>query len=400
MHCSPNPPTDRIQHRYDVVVVGARVAGSATAMLLARHGLHVLVLDRARPGTDTLSTHSLGRAGVLQLSRWDLLDRIRAAGTPVARTVEFHYGGDPVRVDVSSTDDVDGLYSPRRTVLDTVLAEEARHAGADVHHGVGVQGVTVDDVGRVDGVEIVESGRARRVASAWVVGADGIRSGVAREVGARATRQESAAAAFLYGYWSGLPDDVITNLYDVPGRAVGIIPTNGGKACVWVAMPPATFAVKGRGDVRGLYHRSLSDHGGIQPLLRDASCVGGYRAFPGLPGFLRAAHGPGWALVGDAGYFKDPVSAHGITDAFICAELLADALRDVVADGSDAHATLDRYERDRDDLAALLMPPVARLAGLELDGDGAMAAFKAMGRALRREWELVESLPASSLVGA
>ena len=111
----PTPVSTPIRPRYDVVVVGARAAGASTAMLLARRGLSVLAVDRTPYGSDTMSTHSLARAGVLQLSRWGVLDRIRAAETPVANTVVFHYGGEQVTIDVPARGDVDGLYSPRRT---------------------------------------------------------------------------------------------------------------------------------------------------------------------------------------------------------------------------------------------------------------------------------------------
>ena len=130
-----------------MVVVGARAAGASTAMLLARRGLSVLAVDRSAYGSDTTSTHSLARAGVLQLSRWGLLDRLRAAGTPVTRTVVFRYDDDPAVIDVSADGDVDGLYSPRRTVLDRILVDAAIEAGADVVHGVSVTGSAAPTAG-------------------------------------------------------------------------------------------------------------------------------------------------------------------------------------------------------------------------------------------------------------
>ena len=376
---------------YDVVVVGARVAGAATAMLLARHGLHVLCVDHAAPGSDTLSTHSFTRGGVMQLSRWGLLGRLRAAGTPRTTTVEFHYGGDPVALDVSGPGDVDGFYSPRRTVLDPLLVEGAREAGAEVCHRVPVPGLLTDG-GRVTGVRVGRRGQERPVRARWVVGADGIRSGVADAVAAPTLHLEPATSAVVYAFWSGLPDDTIHNVFDVRGRGVGIVPTDAGQANVWVALPPAEHRRLVQGDVRGGYHRLLADHPTASTLLRDAgaTCDGGYRSFPGAPGHLRQAHGPGWALVGDSGYFKDPLSAHGMTDAFIGAELLAHALAEVLEGGADPDVALGGYQRERDALAALLMPPVARLAALDLDGAGAFRAFRDLNLALRREVELLE----------
>ena len=137
---------------YDVVVVGARAAGAATAMLLARQGRRVLLLDRDRYGADTLSTHALMRGGVFLLSRWGLLDRIVEAGTPPVRQTRFDYGTDSATVAIKPTPGVQALYAPRRTVLDPVLVHAAVAAGAQVRFGVDVAGLLRDDSGRVVGV--------------------------------------------------------------------------------------------------------------------------------------------------------------------------------------------------------------------------------------------------------
>ncbi|MGI9645931.1 MAG: NAD(P)/FAD-dependent oxidoreductase, partial [Ilumatobacteraceae bacterium] len=281
-HPRPKVSSRPISSHYDVVVVGARAAGAATAMLVARRGMSVLAVDRSEYGSDTLSTHSLARVGVLQLSRWGLLDRLRDAGTPVATKVVFHYGDEPAVLDVSGDGDVDGLYSPRRTVLDRILVDEAVRSGADVVHGVSVAAVTRDDTGRVDGVEADIEGVRCRIGARWVVGADGMRSRIAREVGAEVTHQESVATTVLYGYWAGLPSDELHNYYDQRGRAVGVIPTNDGQACVWIAGRPGEMA--GNGDVRTAYHEAIATSPALVRDLDGATCVGGYRRFVGVPG--------------------------------------------------------------------------------------------------------------------
>ena len=174
---------------YDVVVVGARAAGAATAMLLARQGRRVLLLDRDRYGADTLSTHALMRGGVFLLSRWGLLDRIVDAGTPPVRQTRFDYGTDSVTVAIKPTLGVQALYAPRRTVLDPVLVHAAVAAGAEVRFGVGVAGLLRDDSGRVVGVHGRDrTGAAVAVRAGLTVGADGIRSTVARAAGAATLR--------------------------------------------------------------------------------------------------------------------------------------------------------------------------------------------------------------------
>jgi 2-polyprenyl-6-methoxyphenol hydroxylase-like FAD-dependent oxidoreductase len=133
--------------QFDAVIVGARCAGAATAMLMARAGLRVLVVDRTHPSRDTLSTHALMRAGVVQLSRWGLLQRVVAAGTPPVTATTFHYGDRTETLQLTEP-----LYAPRRTVLDTALLSAAREAGAQARFGVGVTELCRDRTGRVTGV--------------------------------------------------------------------------------------------------------------------------------------------------------------------------------------------------------------------------------------------------------
>jgi flavin-dependent dehydrogenase len=375
----------QIDDRYDVIVVGARAAGAATAMLLARRGLSVLAVDRSAYGSDTLSTHSLAIAGVHQLSSWGVLDSIREARTPAANTVAFHYGDDVVTIEVPARGDVDGLYSPRRTVLDSALVDHALAAGAHVRHGVSMIAVTTDDAGRVNGVELDVDHERRTVAASWVIGADGARSRVAAQVGAEITYEEPTGAADIYSYWEGLPEDLIENFYE-PGRAAGIIPTNDGAAVVWVGLTPEKFRDVARGNLAPTYHAMIGTFPELVERLRSATRVGGYRGFPGTPGFLREPYGPGWALVGDASYFKDPVSAHGITDAFIGAELVADAIADTILCGVDERVALAGYQRERDTMAAAMMPPVFTIARLGSDMPAVAQAWKAMSAAMRDEY--------------
>jgi menaquinone-9 beta-reductase len=139
---------------YDVVVIGARCAGAATALLLARRGFRVLAVDKSRHGSDTLSTHALMRGGVLQLARWGLLDAVRAAGTPSVSTTTFHYGEVPVEVVIKPRDGIDALYAPRRTVIDPILADAAAEAGAEILRGPRLVDLIRTSEGRVEGVVV------------------------------------------------------------------------------------------------------------------------------------------------------------------------------------------------------------------------------------------------------
>jgi len=377
---------------YDVIVAGARCAGASTAMLLARAGARVLVVDPARRGSDTLSTHALMRGGALQLARWGLLDRIADAGTPPVRTTTFHYAGIPVAVAIQPRDGVDALYAPRRTLLDRVLADGAEEAGAHVVHGVAVTDLVRDATGRVRGAVVSDdAGSLVEVEANVVVGADGLRSRVGRLVRAEVEHAGKHAAACIFAYWPGLELDGYHWHYEA-GAAAGVIPTNGGDTCVFVGLPAERFHAERRGGLEPLYRRVLSE---AAPRLADELLASGgtpkLRAFPGAPGFMKRSAGPGWALVGDAGYFRDPITAHGITDALRDAEMLARA----IAAGSDE--ALRDYQARRDMVVGELMDVSDRIASFAWSMDEVQALHLAFSRSMAAGVDVVRDFDARPL---
>jgi flavin-dependent dehydrogenase len=371
---------DAIEARYDVVVVGARAAGAATAMLLARRGLSVLAVDRGAYGTDTLSTHALMRAGVLQLARWGLLDRIEAEGTPRVRRTVFHYADEVVDIPIKPKGGVPALFAPRRTVLDRILVDAAVEAGATVRHRVRVADLVRGSGGRVEGVLLrSDDGGALAVRTGTVIGADGMRSTVASLVGAPVTRRGRHASAVLYGYWSGLEVDGYQWHW---GRdtAAGTIPTNAGQVLLYAGVSSRRFAEETRADVPGCYRRVLGESSpGLAARLADARLVGTLHGFPGHPGYLRRPWGPGWALVGDAAYFKDPITAHGISDALRDAELLARAVE------TGTEAAMAEYELVRDELSARLFEVTDRIASCDWELGELKALHRALSDEMKRE---------------
>lgn len=372
--------------RYDVVVAGARCAGASTAMLLARKGLRVLVVDPAKRGSDTLSTHALMRPAVLQLHRWGVLPALQAADTPPIRSTTFHYGDEAVKIAIKAKDGIDALYAPRRTVIDRLLVEAAESAGAEVAHGHSVVALRRDPEGRVCGATISGADRQETQVSADVViGADGMRSRVARLLEAEVDYSVSHTTASIYGYFQGLDVEGFHWHYAL-GASVGAIPTNDGDTCVFASLPPARFQSGREDGMEALYAEVLND---VSPDLANqvAGAEGSkLRAFAGAAGFLRRSFGPGWALVGDAGYFRDPLTAHGIADALRDAELLARA----VIQGGDA--ALAQYQATRDSLVKGLLDVTDAISSFDWDLEEAKVLHMALSREMNRELELIREL--------
>jgi 2-polyprenyl-6-methoxyphenol hydroxylase-like FAD-dependent oxidoreductase len=333
--------------RYDVIVVGARVAGAATAMLLARAGLRVLALDRATFPSDTVSSHQVQVPGVALLHRWGVLDRLVAAGTPPTRRVRFDPGHVVLEGAFPASGGVDALYSPRRTLLDAMLVAAAREAGAEVIEGVRVEELTVDPGGRVNGIRGTRRGGATLHATAdLVVGADGKHSTVARLVGAHAYRTRPVRAFACYGYHAGAPL-AGGEIYQRPGLAVAAFPTNDDLTMVYVSAPLGEFD-RFRRDIEGSYLDSLDRCGDLGERVRGGFRVERLRTTPDQPNTFRAAGGPGWALVGDAGVVMDSITGQGIGHALRDADGLAAAVVAGLGGARPLAAALAEHGRRRD----------------------------------------------------
>ena len=331
---------------YDVIVVGARVAGAATAMLLARRGMRVLLIDRARFPSDTISSQQVQVPGIARLNQWGLLGQLRAAGTPPTRRVRFDAGDVVLPGHFPACQGIGELYSPRRTVLDALLVDAARAAGAEVREQFRAEELTWSD-GRVTGIRGAGRGGAAVPETArLVVGADGKHSLVARAAGAQAYHQRPVLAFACYSYWAGLP---VTGgeLYQRPRRAVAVFPTNDELTMVYMAAPLGEFAAF-RADIEGNFLSTLDLCGDLGERARSGARAERLRTTPDQPNTFRASHGPGWALVGDAGVVMDSITAQGITNALRDAELLAGAITGGLGGGRPLADALADHQRDRD----------------------------------------------------
>ena len=382
-----------MDHHYDAIVVGGRCAGAATALLLARGGMRVLVIEAARPDTDTLSTHALMRGGVLQLHRWGLLDAVVAAGTPAIRSTEFAYGDQIDTVDIRPGGGISALRAPRRTVLDRLLLEAAHAAGAEVRIPARVTRLLTDR-GTVRGVEGIDRGTGThfRTTAPLTIGADGRNSTIAQAVDAHFRRQGTASGAIVYGYFPGLPRDRYHWAYR-PSVAAGVVPTGDGLACVWAGTASAKFAQQRSASLDETYRSLLAEAAPeLASSIGAAPPVGTLRAFPGQPGWIRASAGPGWTLVGDAAYFKDPITAHGITDALRDAELLAQAVLHAPRGGRAQLDALRDYERTRDRLSEPLFDITERIASYRWDLVELREHLKELSQAMRPEVDALLAL--------
>lgn len=338
---------------FDVIVVGARCAGSPVAMLLARQGFRTLLVDHATFPSDTVSTHVIHPPGVAALRRWGLLDQVTATGCPPVARYSFDFGP----VVVAGDPGAPHAYAPRRTLLDKILVDAAAGAGAEVREGFSVEEVVRDTDGRVTGIRgRDQAGTAVTERATVVIGADGRNSVVAKAVGAAMYEDHAPLTVGYYSYWSNLPTDSF-EAYSRPGRGWAVCPTNDDLTLVVGGWPHAELA-EHRGDIEGTLRRTFELSPAFAERIRDAKREERL-AGAAVPNYFRVPYGPGWALVGDAGYSRDFITAQGITDAFLDAENLASTLTGAL-DGS-----LAGYQTARDTRAMPVYQMTLQIAALQ-----------------------------------
>ena len=335
---------------YDAIVIGARSAGSPTAMLLARKGHKVLLVDRAAFPSDIPHGHFIHRHGPRHLHDWGLLQRIVDTNCPPITSVNMDYGDFPLDAhNLIAPDGVAVAYGPRREAIDLVLADAAREAGAEFRDQLTVEELLFED-GRVTGIRArTRLGLTITEHASVVIGADGRRSRVAQAVNAPVYEAVPTLTVWYMGYWSGVAGDR-------GGDAQPALDALGR-----VRLPHQRRAVRG---VRRVWRRAAAGraggpedaiHGGARSgagaggRVRAGRREGPIAGATDLPNFLRKPYGPGWALVGDAGAHKDPFLALGMCDAFRDAELLAAALHRHFADAVPYDEALADYERQRNE---------------------------------------------------
>lgn len=361
---------------FDAIIVGARCAGSPTAMLLAQRGYRVLLVDRSTFPSDVISTHYIHQPGIERLQRWGLLDAVRASGCPALRRYTFDLGDFALVGAPPPAGDVHDGYAPRRRVLDTILVDAAARAGAEVREAFTVTELRTDG-DRVVGIRGHARGGGRTVVerARMVIGADGLHSLVAARVEAQTYRERPSLTCNYYSYWSGVPSGVA--LCSRPHRVIFSLPTNDGLTLLAVQWPRREFH-EFRRDIEGNFLTTLDLVPSIGELARAGRREERFVGTAEVPNLFRRPYGDGWALVGDAGYHKDPQTGQGITDAFRDAELLSGAIHSGWSGERPLPDALAAYERERNHAVTALYDFTCQLATLDPPSAELQRLFQAL----------------------
>ena len=330
---------------YDAIIVGARCAGSPTAMLLARKGYKVLMVDKAGFPSDTMSGHYIHQPGVACLTRWGLRDAVAATNCPPISTIRFDVGPFALEGQPPAADGVKEAFCCRRYLLDQILVDAAVAAGAELREHVSVQDLVWED-GKVAGIRTASGIENARI----VIGADGAHSLVAKLVDAPSYDAHDPLSCGYYTYWTGVELDGKAHMLPRGDRMLGFAPTNDGKTLAFFQGPVAQFH-QFRSDIEGSYFEAMNRDPWAAAQVAQATRVERFTGTADLPNFFRKPYGPGWALTGDAGYHKDPITAQGITDAFQHSELLVDAIDAGFSGRQPLDEALAQYETARNEYA-------------------------------------------------
>ena len=332
---------------HDVIVIGARCAGAPTAMLLARKGYEVLLVDRATFPSDIPHGHFIHRHGPRRLAQWGLIDRIIATNCPAVTSSVIDLDDFPL---VGTDLEVDGLAlgtdrGDRCSTRSWLMPPSKRVPNCGT--GFSVEDFTTDG-DRITGIRGRTRGGALIVESAsLVVGADGRRSRLARFVAAPEYESAPTAACWYFSYWSGVPARGV-EIYFRRDFAVFVFPTNDSLTGIFVGWPIHRLPMV-RADIGAHFMASIDAIPSLSERVRAGRREEPFKGATDLPNFVRKPYGPGWALVGDAGCHKDPILALGVCDAFRDVDLLTHALDDGLSGRRPIGDALHDYERRRNE---------------------------------------------------
>jgi 2-polyprenyl-6-methoxyphenol hydroxylase-like FAD-dependent oxidoreductase len=336
---------------HDIIIVGARCAGSALAMLLAQRGAKVLLLDRATFPSDIPHGHFIHRHGPARLRRWGLLDEV-ARATPAIDVMLTDFGDFPLVARDLAHDGVAWGYGPRRTTLDAILVNAAMTNGAELRERFTVEDYLFDG-DRIVGIRgRTVQGSAVEERAALVVGADGRRSKLAATVKAQTYQETPPLLCYYFSYWSGVQSEPFELYVNTSRqRVIFSFKTEDDLMAVFIGFPMAEMPLV-RTDLERHMLAALDEARDLGHRVRAGRREERFYGATDLPNFYRTPCGPGWALVGDAGLHKDPYLALGICDALRDAELLADAIGSGLGGAQPMDDALAAFERQRNQASA------------------------------------------------
>lgn len=358
---------------YDAIIVGGRCAGSPLAMLLARAGHKVLIVDRTTFPSDTMSTHFIQAPGMMRLSRWGLMADVFATNCPPIRKSYFNVSGEEMEFDIPLHESLPGLACPRRHLLDKILVDAAVAAGAELAERVFIDSL-IREGERVVGVQGHTSHGQFEKRALIVIGADGRNSVVAREAKAPLIRFVDPLTSGYYTYVRNADVEEAQTYFHHDLMSV-VFPTNDGTTLVALLWPPDRFP-EIRTDKERHFGEGLQHLGARMARVRNSERAERLVGYADLANYIRKATGPGWALVGDALYHKDPMPGDGISDAFRGADLLAETLDDILSGNAEEESALNDYEgRQIRSIEEGPFDTVVRCANFELSPQERSAAF-------------------------
>jgi 2-polyprenyl-6-methoxyphenol hydroxylase-like FAD-dependent oxidoreductase len=350
--------------KYDMIVVGARCAGSSTALLLARKGYRVLLVDKSSFPSDIMSGHFIHPRGLACLQRWNVLDSLLATDTPRMTHLTMDTGPVVLMSDTLPIDGIDYSMGPRRFVLDALLVEAAVEAGVEWRENFAVQDLLEEEDGTVSGIRgRTASGETVSEHATMVIGADGMHSLVARKVNAPVYQTHDVQTCMYYSHWSNMSLDA-TLVHTHPEGSINAFPTNNDLTMVGVTWPRSRFN-EVRRDIATHFRAVMDLSPALSDLFNQAQQEDRFFGTGDIPNFFRKPYGAGWALVGDAAYHKDPILAQGISDAFCDAERLVQAIDRGLSGPQPLPTVLAEYEERRNREALPLYEMTIAIASFE-----------------------------------
>jgi len=336
---------------YDIIIIGARVAGSTLAAILGQKDYRVLLLDRATFPSDTISTHFFRAPALRAFDKIGVGVEVQS----VAPQLRVNYNvvdGIEFTEPVDRPDDYPFYMCVRRILLDDILIRNLENIpSVEPKQGTKVNGL-IRDNNSVTGVKWEMGNERGELTAKAIVGADGINSFIAKEVNAEVEYQEPVNRAMYYGYYKGVEskEGPAAEFHYKGNNLVYCFPCDSKLTLIAVSIPIAQFA-SFKSNIEDEFNNLVNLMEALKGRFSKAKREGPIRGSGNIPGYLRIPYGKGWALVGDAAMVMDPWSGQGIDQATTHSLLLADALDDYLSGKNSWNSAMTGYHKARNEFS-------------------------------------------------